>query len=153
MWLLLAYVAQVVRSEEPEALDVYCAVQPNMAWRLAWSQPLRYSRRLSPGVLQAPYGAAAVCFINVVGAATLMAWNTEVAQVCGAFFTNLHVWVVSGLASAMTKTLFTEMRLVSFFPYLSQSVHKTTGSNARAGIPSHLPRHRCEGADGGIPSS
>lgn len=41
----------------------------------------RYSVRTSPGVQQAPYGCVAAVFIHVVGAATLAAWNSEVANV------------------------------------------------------------------------
>ncbi|GFH09664.1 guanylate cyclase domain-containing protein [Haematococcus lacustris] len=70
------------------ALDLYCATldTPAHAHRLWALGPLRTTRQLQPGVLQAPYGVTATVFMSVVGLAQLKAWDASLAKECLALY-------------------------------------------------------------------
>ncbi|KXZ51491.1 hypothetical protein GPECTOR_12g454 [Gonium pectorale] len=60
--------------------QVYQALLPRLAGRLALLPPLKVRATLASGVLSAPVGFAAVAFFYTVGADSLMAWDSAVAR-------------------------------------------------------------------------
>jgi hypothetical protein len=70
---------QLLGVEAPLAL--YAVFPESLVWRACMFPELRYARQISPSFLQAPHGCITACFMNVVGAAALSAWNTDVTQV------------------------------------------------------------------------
>lgn len=58
----------------------------DLAARFPLFRPLRNTVCLAPGVLGAPVGCAAVSFVRLVGAETLLAWNSAVAEAALADF-------------------------------------------------------------------
>ncbi len=65
-----------------ESAIVYMAVAQDARARVALllRKPLRGVTQTQPGALRAPAGSAAVAFVNVVGAASLSAWDGAVAN-------------------------------------------------------------------------
>jgi hypothetical protein len=72
---------QLLGVDSPLAL--YAVFPESLVWRACMFPELRYARQISPSFLQAPHGCITACFMNVVGAATLAAWNADVTQVRG----------------------------------------------------------------------
>lgn len=80
---------------------VYQVVIEGLEQRLAIMQPvLRNSVALQRGSLLAPIGDATIVFVNMVGAATLRAWDREVADEAIALYENLAVDLLLGTGSA-----------------------------------------------------
>ncbi|GLI71278.1 hypothetical protein VaNZ11_016406 [Volvox africanus] len=60
--------------------QVYQAVSPGLSGRLALFPPITARRCFAAGVLSAPVRRAAIAFVHVVGASSLLAWDAAVAR-------------------------------------------------------------------------
>ncbi|GIL62432.1 hypothetical protein Vafri_16661 [Volvox africanus] len=60
--------------------QVYQAVSPGLSGRLALFPPIAAKRCFAAGVLSAPVRRAAIAFVHVVGASSLLAWDAAVAR-------------------------------------------------------------------------
>ncbi|KAG1676448.1 hypothetical protein FOA52_002268 [Chlamydomonas sp. UWO 241] len=62
-------------------LCVYQAIERQLVPRLAVFEPLRGLSELQPGAMDAPIGTVCIAFANMVGLATLQAWDKDRADV------------------------------------------------------------------------
>lgn len=67
-------------TEEDEPQWLYQALPKGLTFRCVMRHTPRSLRQFQPGFFDAPYGRAAICYLNAVGVSLLMAWNTPVTQ-------------------------------------------------------------------------
>ncbi|KAL6764304.1 nucleotide cyclase [Haematococcus lacustris] len=77
--LLVISMGEHVLKAGEEAVQVYHLLNQALSYRAFHLGAVRSVAQSSLGMLQAPYGQAAVCFMNAVGVGILEAWNRTVA--------------------------------------------------------------------------
>ncbi|GFH17596.1 guanylate cyclase domain-containing protein, partial [Haematococcus lacustris] len=77
--LLVISMGEHVLKAGEEAVQVYHLLNQALSHRAFHLGAVRSVAQSSLGILQAPYGQAAVCFMNAVGVGILEAWNRTVA--------------------------------------------------------------------------
>ncbi|KAJ9524753.1 hypothetical protein QJQ45_024359 [Haematococcus lacustris] len=77
--LLVVSMGEHVLKAGEEAVQVYHLLNQALSYRAFHLGAVRSVAQSSLGMLQAPYGQAAVCFMNAVGVGILEAWNRTVA--------------------------------------------------------------------------
>ncbi|KAJ9509342.1 hypothetical protein QJQ45_001777 [Haematococcus lacustris] len=77
--LLVISMGEHVLKAGEEAVQVYHLLNQALSYRAFHLGAVRSVAQSSLGMLQAPYGQAAVCFMNAVGVGILEAWNPTVA--------------------------------------------------------------------------
>ncbi|KAJ9524357.1 hypothetical protein QJQ45_008547 [Haematococcus lacustris] len=77
--LLVISMGEHVLKAGEEAVQVYHLLNQALSHRAFHLGDVRSVAQSSLGILQAPYGQAAVCFMNAVGVGILEAWNPTVA--------------------------------------------------------------------------